>query len=78
MTVRISKLADSGSVGHNVQAQSGKVVSLARMERPSRFVHLLPEFVLLFGRKGAQYGRGSRRRLDEKASVSVIISDDYS
>src|SRR5919202_4835203 len=46
----------SASVRHGVQAHAREVVSLARMERPSRFMYPLPNCILCFGRKGSQYG----------------------
>src|SRR5215211_1511208 len=44
------------SVRYGVQAHAREVISLARMERPSRFVQPLPHRVLRFGGKGSQYG----------------------
>jgi hypothetical protein len=48
----------SGSVSQNVQAHGREVVSLAGVERPSRFVHSLPNRVLRFRGKGPQDSRG--------------------
>ena len=44
----------SGFVRHGVKACGREVVSFARSVRPSRFVHLLPNRVLHFVRKGPQ------------------------
>ena len=46
----------SGSVRHGVQADGREVVSFARPERPSHFVHLLPDIGLLFGSKRPKNG----------------------
>jgi hypothetical protein len=48
----------SGSVSQNVQAHGREVISLAGVERPSRFVHSLPNRVLRFRGKGPQDSRG--------------------
>src|SRR5918997_4149774 len=65
----------SGSVSQHVQAGGREIVSLPRSVRPSRFVHLLPNRVLHFGRKGAQDGRGRRRRLGDIAPVGILVGE---
>src|SRR5918997_5477453 len=62
-------------VRHGVKAYGREVVSLARSVRPSRFVHLLPNRVLHFRRKGPQDGRGRRRRLGDITPVGILLSE---
>src|ERR671912_355781 len=62
-------------VRHGVKAYGHEVVSLARSVLPSRFVHPLPNRVLLFRRKGPQYGRGRRRRLGDIMPVGILLSE---
>src|SRR5918994_7858204 len=62
-------------VRHGVKAYGREVVSLARSVLPSRFVHLLPNRVQHFVRKGPQDGRGGRRRLGDITPVGILLGE---
>ena len=68
-------IVDSGSVRHGVKAYGREVVSLARSVWSSRFLDLLPNFVLHVGRKGPQDGRGGCGRLAQIAPVSILVGE---
>src|ERR671921_2173210 len=65
----------SGSVRHGVKTCGREVVSFARSVRPSRFVHLLTNRVLHFGRKRPKDGRGGRRRLGDITPVGILLGE---
>jgi hypothetical protein len=75
MTSKHTRSRLYGSVRHDVQAHGREVVSLAGMERQSRFVHLLPDCLLCRGGEGPQYGRRGRRRLGEVAPVGLLVGE---
>jgi hypothetical protein len=62
-------------VRHGVKAYSREVVALGRLVLTSRFLHLLPNRFLRFGRKGPQHRRGGRGRLGQIASVGILIGE---
>src|SRR5829696_1542761 len=63
----------SGSARHSVQAHGPEVISLARMERPGRFVHLFSNRGLSFGRKRPQDGRDGSCCLGQEAPVVIAV-----